>query len=111
MHSKTGKQLIQTCLNSPDPNEANTAASSHDEQRMSAQGFEEPDLSYAPGEDTKEGLLQKTYHILNAISAQQTEHQQQQSPQPKNSVASPSDQRQVGNIFSFSYIHLFHFPL
>jgi len=91
LSSDAGKQLIQTCLNSPDPNEASAAASSHDEQRMSAQGFEEPDLSYAPGEDTKEGLLQKTYHILNAISAQQTE---QQSPQKDSDVASPSEQRQ-----------------
>ena len=83
--------MIQTCLNSPDPNEATTAASSHDEQRMSAQGFEEPDLSYAPGEDTKEGLLQKTYHILNAISAQQTD---QHSSQEKDGGVSPPHQQQ-----------------
>lgn len=46
-----GKQLIQTCLNSPDPPESNV---NHNfDQRMSAQGFEEPDLTYAPPEETK----------------------------------------------------------
>ena len=48
----TGKQLIQTCLNSPDPNDA-SSPHSHDDQRMSAQGFEEPELTYVPAEDNK----------------------------------------------------------
>jgi len=49
-----GKQLIQTCLNSPDPGEVTpTGNAAHDDQRMSAQGFEEPELSYAPPEDSK----------------------------------------------------------
>lgn len=44
----TGKQLIQTCLNSPDQTETSSNTSTHnlDEQRMSAQGFQEPDLLY-----------------------------------------------------------------
>lgn len=71
LSSEAGKQLIQTCLNSPDPPESTTTPSNYDQQRMSAQGFEEPDLSYAPPEESKEGLLQKTYHnMLNSIAGQ-----------------------------------------
>ena len=47
LESKIGKQLIQTCLNSPDPVES-SSSQNLDEQRMSAQGFEEPELSYVP---------------------------------------------------------------
>lgn len=50
-----------------------------DEQRMSAQGFEEPDLSYAPPEETKVNfytskryeiyfLIPKCYKILHGYS-------------------------------------------
>lgn len=41
--SETGKALIQTCLNSPDspPRSDNVA-----DQRMSATGFEETDITY-----------------------------------------------------------------
>lgn len=45
--SEAGKQLIQTCLNSPDPP---TGALTGD-QRMSATGFEETELSYNIGDD------------------------------------------------------------
>lgn len=41
--SESGKALIQTCLNSPDP--AINAVTL--DQRMSATGYEEPDLSYS----------------------------------------------------------------
>ena len=44
--SESGKALIQTCLNSPDP-AVNTVAL---DQRMSATGYEEPDLSYSSHE-------------------------------------------------------------
>ncbi|XP_027017706.1 serum response factor-like isoform X2 [Tachysurus fulvidraco] len=40
--SETGKALIQTCLNSPDSPRSDSAA----DQRMSATGFEETDLTY-----------------------------------------------------------------
>uniref|UniRef100_H2ZB74 Serum response factor n=1 Tax=Ciona savignyi TaxID=51511 RepID=H2ZB74_CIOSA len=84
LSSEAGKQLIQTCLNSPDGGETNVQNSQQDEQRMSAQGFEEPELSYVPPDDSKDGLLQKTYHILNAISAQQHDgdHHQQSGSSP-----------------------------
>lgn len=44
--SEAGKQLIQTCLNSPDPPSGATG-----DQRMSATGFEETELSYNIGDD------------------------------------------------------------
>merc|ERR1719334_1008771 len=43
--SEEGKSLIQTCLNSPDPPNASSSGQ-HSDQRMSATGFEEPDLTY-----------------------------------------------------------------
>lgn len=55
--SESGKQLIQTCLNSPDENSVNPA-----DQRMAATGYEETDLSYnilnqeSSSEDIKVGL-------------------------------------------------------
>uniref|UniRef100_A0A096MIF0 Serum response factor n=1 Tax=Poecilia formosa TaxID=48698 RepID=A0A096MIF0_POEFO len=52
--SETGKALIQTCLNSPDsPPRADPSG----DQRMSATGFEETDLTYqvAEAETTAEG--------------------------------------------------------
>ncbi|XP_050296331.1 serum response factor homolog [Anthonomus grandis grandis] len=49
--SEAGKALIQTCLNSPDP----PAGSSGGDQRMSATGFEETELTYnISDEDSKE---------------------------------------------------------
>uniref|UniRef100_A0A0P4W4N1 Serum response factor homolog n=1 Tax=Scylla olivacea TaxID=85551 RepID=A0A0P4W4N1_SCYOL len=45
--SEAGKALIQTCLNSPDPPQA----PHHHDQRMSATGFEETELTYAVNED------------------------------------------------------------
>uniref|UniRef100_A0A1B0DLH3 MADS-box domain-containing protein n=1 Tax=Phlebotomus papatasi TaxID=29031 RepID=A0A1B0DLH3_PHLPP len=48
--SEAGKALIQTCLNSPDPPSSTGAG----DQRMSATGFEETELSYNIGdEDSK----------------------------------------------------------
>ena len=42
--SDAGKALIQTCLNSPDPPQASQSQSN--DQRMSAQGYEETELTY-----------------------------------------------------------------
>ncbi|XP_042891652.1 serum response factor homolog [Penaeus japonicus] len=46
--SEAGKALIQTCLNSPDPPQV--SSHQHD-QRMSATGYEETELTYAVNED------------------------------------------------------------
>ncbi|KAL1506411.1 hypothetical protein ABEB36_005780 [Hypothenemus hampei] len=52
--SEAGKALIQTCLNSPDP----PAGSAGGDQRMSATGFEETELTYnISDEDSKAGNL------------------------------------------------------
>ncbi|XP_030759836.1 serum response factor homolog isoform X1 [Sitophilus oryzae] len=49
--SEAGKALIQTCLNSPDP----PAGAGSGDQRMSATGFEETELTYnISDEDSKE---------------------------------------------------------
>jgi serum response factor len=49
--SEAGKALIQTCLNSPDP----PAGSASGDQRMSATGFEETELTYnISDEDSKD---------------------------------------------------------
>ncbi|KAJ9582479.1 hypothetical protein L9F63_003172, partial [Diploptera punctata] len=45
--SEAGKALIQTCLNSPDPPPSGVGG----DQRMSATGFEETELTYNIGED------------------------------------------------------------
>ena len=47
--SEAGKALIQTCLNSPDP--CPSGGGSGGDQRMSATGFEETELSYNIGDD------------------------------------------------------------
>jgi len=45
--SEAGKALIQTCLNSPDPPPSGVGG----DQRMSATGFEETELTYNIGDD------------------------------------------------------------
>ncbi|ROT65229.1 putative serum response factor-like isoform X3 [Penaeus vannamei] len=56
--SEAGKALIQTCLNSPDPPQV--SSHQHD-QRMSATGYEETELTYAVNEDEhKPGLAPAT---------------------------------------------------
>ena len=52
--SESGKALIQTCLNSPDPSQpTHSHADTHADQRMNPTGFEETELSYpVPDEET-----------------------------------------------------------
>lgn len=51
--SEAGKALIQTCLNSPDPPASSSGGGAGD-QRMSATGFEETELTYnISDEDSK----------------------------------------------------------
>ncbi|XP_060523632.1 serum response factor homolog isoform X3 [Cylas formicarius] len=50
--SEAGKALIQTCLNSPDP----PAGSAGGDQRMSATGFEETELTYNTSDDDYKDL-------------------------------------------------------
>lgn len=64
--SETGKALIQTCLNSPDSPPRSDPST---DQRMSATGFEETDLTYQVSEaeglgETKDGL-KPTFTVAN----------------------------------------------
>uniref|UniRef100_A0A8C4QX85 Serum response factor n=1 Tax=Eptatretus burgeri TaxID=7764 RepID=A0A8C4QX85_EPTBU len=68
--SESGKALIQTCLNSPDSPPRPTGPDPSTEQRMSASGFEETELSYQigdidPAEDSKEALRPTLFTITN----------------------------------------------
>ena len=51
--SESGKALIQTCLNSPDPTPLLTQFTPQNpsDQRMSQTGYEEPDLQYSAGDE------------------------------------------------------------
>ncbi|XP_029690513.1 serum response factor isoform X4 [Takifugu rubripes] len=65
--SETGKALIQTCLNSPDSPPRTDPSM---DQRMSATGFEETDLTYQVSEsesmgDTKQDSLKPTFTVAN----------------------------------------------
>ncbi|XP_014663887.1 PREDICTED: uncharacterized protein LOC106806462 [Priapulus caudatus] len=64
--SETGKALIQTCLNSPDVPHGESAENALD-QRMSATGFEETDLTYAVVEETAN--IRDSKHVLFGMSS------------------------------------------
>nr|WCQ76356.1 serum response factor [Triops longicaudatus] len=75
--SDAGKALIQTCLNSPDPPATST------DQRMSATGFEETELTYTVhDEDQKVRQMMYTGHIPPSHP-----HSMTQSPHPSHSHA------------------------
>ncbi|XP_078068291.1 serum response factor-like isoform X3 [Mustelus asterias] len=65
--SETGKALIQTCLNSPDSPPRSDPTT---DQRMSATGFEETDLTYQVSEtdssgENKDSLKPTTFTVAN----------------------------------------------
>ncbi|KAJ8878095.1 hypothetical protein PR048_022562 [Dryococelus australis] len=71
--SEAGKALIQTCLNSPDPP---AGGGSGGDQRMSATGFEETELTYNIGDDEQK-VRQMVYggsHVGGAPHQQQGHH-------------------------------------
>ncbi|KAK7078461.1 hypothetical protein SK128_002854 [Halocaridina rubra] len=75
--SEAGKALIQTCLNSPDPPQP----SHHHDQRMSATGFEETELTYAVNDDEHK-VRQMMYSApLNSM------HQGSSMPSPSHHAA------------------------
>ncbi|XP_071963759.1 serum response factor-like isoform X2 [Antedon mediterranea] len=66
--SEAGKALIQTCLNSPDPPVENSSVN----QRMSATGFEETELTYPIGEEEgaiKVDAKQPMFTVANIAGA------------------------------------------
>ncbi|XP_072516773.1 serum response factor a isoform X2 [Salminus brasiliensis] len=78
--SETGKALIQTCLNSPD---SPPRADSSTDQRMSATGFEETDLTYqvseADGQSDPKDLMKPPFTTAN-VSTCSTNSTSQSSP-------------------------------
>ena len=56
--SESGKALIQTCLNSPDPPVSQIP---NPDQRMSATGYEETDLTYTVNENDAEKMQVNNY--------------------------------------------------
>ncbi|XP_062394821.1 serum response factor-like isoform X1 [Sardina pilchardus] len=64
--SETGKALIQTCLNSPDSPAPRAPNDPSSEQRMSATGFEETELSYQVAEGAEEGKAVFTLSSLQS---------------------------------------------
>ncbi|XP_029384047.1 serum response factor-like isoform X1 [Echeneis naucrates] len=82
--SETGKALIQTCLNSPDSPPRSDPSS---DQRMSATGFEETDLTYQVSEadgcsEVAKDLIKPAFTISNLPSTTQ--------PSPSSSSSSSS---------------------
>lgn len=63
--SETGKALIQTCLNSPDSPPRSDPST---DQRMSATGFEEPDLTYQVSESDSSGET-KVWFLVTYVGA------------------------------------------
>lgn len=57
--SESGKALIQTCLNSPDPPVSQIP---NPDQRMSATGYEETDLTYTVTENEAD-KIQVRFHL------------------------------------------------
>lgn len=60
--SETGKALIQTCLNSPDSPPRSDPTT---DQRMSATGFEETDLTYQVSESDSSGETKVCLGLLS----------------------------------------------
>ena len=63
--SDAGKALIQTCLNSPDPPPAAASA----DQRMSATGYEETELTYNIADDEQQKVRQMMYNSHYSAAA------------------------------------------
>jgi len=60
--SESGKALIQTCLNSPDPPVSQIP---NPEQRMSQTGYEETDLTYTAVNENEAEKMQVRFKIEN----------------------------------------------
>lgn len=63
--SDSGKALIQTCLNSPDPPPGSQPQMTMD-QRMNPTGFEETELSYAVAEEEHAKVCKTIIRIFSS---------------------------------------------
>jgi len=85
--SEAGKALIQTCLNSPDP----CPSGSGGDQRMSATGFEETELSYNVGDEE-----QKVRQLVYQNPPSHVQHfQQHHSPHHQHHMMIPPHHAQI----------------
>lgn len=85
--SDAGKALIQTCLNSPDPPPVPPQAG---DQRMSATGYEETELTYNVNEEEQQKVRQMMYssHYGGSVHSQHTHNLF--SPSPTNQYTAVS---------------------
>ncbi|XP_035029491.1 serum response factor isoform X4 [Hippoglossus stenolepis] len=95
--SETGKALIQTCLNSPDSPPRSDPSS---DQRMSATGFEETDLTYQVSEaegcaEVAKDLIKPVFTLSNLPITTQTTPPASSSPSSSSSSSSVSMQVQT----------------
>ncbi|XP_069386542.1 serum response factor-like isoform X1 [Paralichthys olivaceus] len=95
--SETGKALIQTCLNSPDSPPRSDPSS---DQRMSATGFEETDLTYQVPEgegctEVAKDLIKPVFTLSNLPVTTQTRPPSSSSPSSSSSSSSVSMQVQA----------------
>ncbi|XP_070957452.1 serum response factor-like isoform X2 [Oncorhynchus clarkii lewisi] len=87
--SETGKALIQTCLNSPDSPPRNDPST---DQRMSATGFEETDLTYQVSEgdgctEPTKDMMKPTFTMANLPAGVNTQPTSTSSSSTTSSVA------------------------
>ncbi|XP_029596167.1 serum response factor isoform X3 [Salmo trutta] len=87
--SETGKALIQTCLNSPDSPPRNDPST---DQRMSATGFEETDLTYQVSEgdgctEPTKDMMKPTFTMANLPASVNTQPTSSSSSSTTSSVA------------------------
>ena len=64
--SDSGKALIQTCLNSPDPPPGSSGHTSL-EQRMNPSGFEETELTYSVGEEDSKVRIDLSVNVCVCV--------------------------------------------
>ncbi|XP_045180458.2 serum response factor-like [Mercenaria mercenaria] len=86
--SESGKALIQTCLNSPDPPPIAPGQQQAVEQRMNPGGFEETELTYAVEEENGKPMVMdstgglKPVYTMNSSPTVQENYSHSQATQP-----------------------------
>ncbi|KYM87057.1 Serum response factor like protein [Atta colombica] len=101
--SDAGKALIQTCLNSPDP----PPSGSSGDQRMSATGFEETELTYniADDEQKEEGASPRSDVCANESDGESSDGDSPVVPKDPLKITNHS-----GNVPSFSAGIMYQVP-
>ena len=89
--SDAGKALIQTCLNSPDPPQPSQSQSN--DQRMSAQGYEETELTYNAIADAAAAAAeqQKAHNFDEQDTNDKEEEEIEISEQQHNQISDEED--------------------